>query len=217
MCRNLTTQGNSLEGTTEIDSHLIKNTEWGAVAYLSRSKYGKNSQVWNNPYYYSRSNYSQITGLCGKGENKQDLGTTNINDTYRYNEETAGNASTTGNVYGVYDMACGAWQYVSGILESRESNGSSYDFSSVDEKYYDSYNGYNNIKYGDAIYETSTNSSGATSWDAYRSEFISSSNPVLVRSGVGNIGNGAGIFCYSWHTGAGGREFGFRPSLVIES
>ena len=27
------------------DSHLIKNTEWGAVAYLSHSKYGINDQV----------------------------------------------------------------------------------------------------------------------------------------------------------------------------
>ena len=30
---------------------MMKNTEWGAVAYLSRSQYGKNSAVYNNPYW----------------------------------------------------------------------------------------------------------------------------------------------------------------------
>lgn len=41
VCQNLTTTGNSLESTNNLDSHMIKNTEWGAVAYLSRSAYGK--------------------------------------------------------------------------------------------------------------------------------------------------------------------------------
>ena len=51
VCRNLTTTGNSLENTNNIDSHMMRNTEWGAVAYLSRSVYGKNGEVWNNPYH----------------------------------------------------------------------------------------------------------------------------------------------------------------------
>lgn len=153
VCQALTTTGNSLEGTTNIDSHMIKNTEWGAVAYLSRSIYGKNGPVWNNPYYNNTSNYSSITGLCG---GTQDAKQTNFTNIYKYNEIGGENASTTGNVYGIYDMAGGADEYVAGILSSKKSNGNYYDFSSINPKYYDSYDGYNAKKYGDAIYETST-------------------------------------------------------------
>ena len=32
---------------SEVDTHAMKNLEWGAVAYLSQSKYGK----YGNPNY----------------------------------------------------------------------------------------------------------------------------------------------------------------------
>lgn len=44
VCKNLTKIGNSLENTTNIDSHIMKNTEWGMVAYLSSSGYGKKAE-----------------------------------------------------------------------------------------------------------------------------------------------------------------------------
>lgn len=65
---------------------MIKNTEWGAVAYLSRSVYGINSEVWNNPYYNNTTNYSPITGLCGNETNGKDNSTTNMRNTVKYNE-----------------------------------------------------------------------------------------------------------------------------------
>ena len=35
--------------TSEVDSHLIKNSEWGAAAYLGQSKYGLDTKyVWIN-------------------------------------------------------------------------------------------------------------------------------------------------------------------------
>ena len=39
-----------LVGTTEngFSTNMVSNFEWGAVAYLSHSKYGKNSKVWLN-------------------------------------------------------------------------------------------------------------------------------------------------------------------------
>ena len=168
VCRNLTLVGNSLENTTNLNSHLIKNTEWGAIAYLSRSRYGKDSKVWNNPYYKDNSSYSPITGLCGKGTNDKNLSTTDINKTCKYNEISGGNASTTGNVYGIYDMSGGSWEYVAGILKDYKSNSDRYDFSNSDiyqNKYFDWYDGnssdrntnynVNTRKYGDAVYETS--------------------------------------------------------------
>ena len=185
VCQALTETGNSLEGTNNnIDSHMMKNTEWGAVVYLSRSVYGKNSPVWNNPYYSDTNYYSTITGLCGKGDNNQNLSTTNINDTCKYNEQKGGNASTTGNVYGVYDMAGGSWEYVAGLLNSNTSNSTYYDFTTISTKYYDGYNNYDNTKYGDAIYETSSNSTGTASWDTDYSYFISPASPVFVRGGL---------------------------------
>ncbi len=64
----MTNEGEVLEGST-VDSHMMKNIEWGAVAILSQSKYGvfnpesstgangdKTYQVWNNP------SSSHITG-----------------------------------------------------------------------------------------------------------------------------------------------------------
>jgi hypothetical protein len=32
-----------------IDTHMMKNTEWGAVAYLFKSLYGKSAEIWINP------------------------------------------------------------------------------------------------------------------------------------------------------------------------
>ncbi|MEE0768276.1 MAG: type II secretion system protein, partial [Clostridia bacterium] len=43
-----------------LNSHMMKNDEWGAVAYLSKSKYGKqNEEVWIN------NSGSYITGSAG--------------------------------------------------------------------------------------------------------------------------------------------------------
>ena len=34
------------------------------------------------------------------------------------------NQSTTGNIYGIYDMNGTSWEYVAGVLDSKLSNGS---------------------------------------------------------------------------------------------
>ena len=218
VCQNITTSGNSLEGTTNIDSHMMKNTEWGAVAYLSRSQYGKNSAVYNNPYannnsYNGTIYYSPITGLCG---NAQSYSTTKYNDSnvYKYNTTEGKNASTTGNVYGVYDMAGGAWEYVAAVLSTKKSSGSYYNFTNIDTKYYESYDAYDNSKYGDAVYETSMNSEGGSSWDNDYSEFVIGSYPVFLRGGrAGNWGV-AGVFAFGRAYGGNGADVSFRPCLV---
>ena len=218
VCQNLTTSGNSIESSTNIDSHMMKNTEWGAVAYLSRSKYGKNEVVWNNPYYHTVTNQSSITGLCGK---KEDSTQTTLNYTegatdqlYKYNTKGGTNASTTGNVYGIYDMAGGSGDCVAGILSSRLSYNTYYDFTDIDKKYYDSYISYTNAKYGDAVYETSTNSNYSTSWEAGTSYFVRDTVPVFTRGGYAGHGAGAGIFGFFYHDGNAHTAFGFRPCVV---
>ncbi len=212
VCQSLTTSGNSLEGTRNIDSHMMKNTEWGAVAYLSRSVYGKNSAVWNNPYYNNTTNYSPITGLSGSS---QDASQTTLDNTYKYNENGGENASTTGNVYGVYDMAGGAWENVAGILSYMKSNKPYYDFSNINTKYYDSYENYDNTKYGDAVYETSTSTDEKIiSWDFDYSTFLHWSHPIFIRGGASNNGNSTGIFAFVDDVGDTKVSRSFRPCLI---
>ena len=56
-----------------LNSHMMKNDEWGAVAYLSKSKYGKqNEEVWIN------NSSSYITGSAGNSASaSSNTGTTN--------------------------------------------------------------------------------------------------------------------------------------------
>lgn len=70
------------------DYHIIKNTEWGAIAYLSHSKYGV---CQNNKCETIASNNTYISG-------------NNEND------------STTRNIYGVFDMSGGAIEYTMGNI-----------------------------------------------------------------------------------------------------
>ncbi len=121
-----------------VDSHLIKNIEWGAVTYLARSKYGWEYKVGHNSTY--------IAG----GEN--------------YLSNTT--QSTTGTIYGIYDMNGGAYEYVAAYANSSRAI-SSYNARSLinaDNKYkdvydvvYNSYGGFSTPinKIGDAIYEIS--------------------------------------------------------------
>lgn len=230
VCRNLTSTGNSLANTTNLDSHMMKNIEWGACVYLSRSVYGKNGEVWNNPYYNNSTNYSPITGLCGNETNGKDNATTNMSNTVKYNEIGGGNASTTGNVYGIYDMAGGAWEYVAGIYKGTTSDNLGNDtnrsnlWDSNNLKYVDQYTEttdsqstyYGNTnKYGDAVYETSSSGDGDTgSWDSSYSIFPSSSYPVFVRGGHAYYGSYAGVFAFVNHTGGASSSGSFRPVVL---
>ena len=225
VCRNLTETGNSLENTSNLNSHMMKNTEWGAVAYLSRSVYGKNGEVWNNPYYNNTINYSPITGLCGNETNGKDNATTNMSNTVKYNETGGGNASTTGNVYGIYDMAGGAWEYVAGYLSEITALTNYTTLASADSKYKDVYAGTssdrntnynaNTGKYGDAVYETSSSGNSNTgSWDSSISGFPNSSYPVFFRGGRAINGSGAGVFAFNYNTGDASTDYSFRPVVL---
>lgn len=230
VCQNLTEEGNSLSGSTNLDAHMMKNTEWGAIAYLSMSVYGKNGEVWNNPYYNNTTNYSNITGLCSNETDGKDNATTDMSKTCKYNEEGGGNASTTGNVYGVYDMAGGAWEYVAGYLnEVLENNttlqSNSQSLYNADLKYKDTYAGTssdrttnyngNTQKYGDAVYETSSSGgSGTGSWDSGYSYFPYSSYPVFGRGGHAYYGSGAGVFAFNTYAGEAYTNGSFRPVVL---
>ena len=225
VCRNLTQTGNSLENTTNLNSHMMKNIEWGAVAYLSRSVYGKNGEVWNNPYFNNKTNYSSITGLCGNESNGKDGATIDITKTCKYNEVGGENASTTGNIYGVYDMAGGTWEYVAGIYTagaSNENRSKLWDFNN--SKYVDKYTENvglqstyygNKNKYGDAVYETSSSGDSLSdSWDSSHSGFPNSNAPVFARGGHAASTSSAGVFAFIHNTAEAYTYYGFRPVVI---
>lgn len=223
VCKTITESNNSLctkdnKKNIKLDSHMMKNTEWGAVVYLSRSVYGKNSEVWNNPYYTDSTNYSPITGLCSNEADGKDSGMMDITKTCRYNEVGGGNASTTGNVYGVYDMAGGACEYVAGIYKGGVSNDNrSKLWDSSNSKYVDKYTDYENInKYGDAVYEISSSGTILTSggWDSSRSNFPDSNYPVFLRGGHDGYKDYAGVFAFDCNRGQADAYYSFRPVVL---
>jgi len=224
---NMTDNGNSLEGSTGLAPHLIKNTEWGAVAYLSMSQYGKNDRVFKNPYYNNDTDYSPITGLAGATPSQTNEGTTS--DLYEYNTSQGVNASVSGTVYGIYDMAGGAWECVAGYLSELANPLPSYSaLAGADDKYKDKYFGtadsgqtnydLNDGKYGDAVYETSFSGHDyGGSWSSSHAEFAVSSSPVFVRGGHAFYqGDDASVFAFSNYTGDADTFTSFRPSLVAD-
>ena len=196
---------NCLNYNKTLNSHMMKNDEWGAVAYLSKSKYGKNAEVTIND---SSSYYT------GRGSGNAYV--TNVGQ------------STTGTVHGVYDMSGGAWEYVAAYVNNGNSNLTSYGSSLVngDAKTKNVYskgssdsrdNNYsaNSGKYGDAVYETSANgNSSSSSWYGDYSYFPNTGYPFFVRGGGCNGGTSAGVFYFDDSFGNSYSHNSFRPVLV---
>ena len=121
-----------------LDSHMMKNSEWGAVAYLGHSAYGSSTSVRiNNNSDYITGYQGNIEPTCGyTGENEecnQYCNDGSCNTAY----PNSGLASTTGNITGIYDMSGGAWEYVMGVMI--DQNGK--PMSGRNSKYNSGFNG----------------------------------------------------------------------------
>jgi len=118
----------------KVDSHAMKNDEWAAVAYLSQSKYGKlgNGEFSGaNKEIYQNKSDGYITG-CSYGSPSNS--NTDYGCQYTYNSANSGTgASTTGTIYGVYDMSGGSWEFVIGNL-NRYSGYSSKSYTAEEAK-----------------------------------------------------------------------------------
>ena len=119
----------------ELDSHMMKNTEWGAVAYLSHSIYGINYEVRLN----NNSNF--LTGYAATTEN----GSASKTEVAMWNTTVGYLASTTGNITGIYDMSGGNHEYVMGVM--KDANGNL--ISGQNSTYYSGFNG--TLEYGSSI------------------------------------------------------------------
>ena len=110
-------------GLQNASSHLIKNSEWGALAYLCYSDYGSVPQI-NSAGYLLSSPWYVCNLYTGQGPNAN--GSIDryekIDDSNNYSTTNGKLASTTGNTTGVYDMNGGAWEYVAGYIDNGNSN-----------------------------------------------------------------------------------------------
>ena len=102
-----------------LDSHMMKNTEWGAVAYLSHSKYGISSSIRINNHSGYRTGYAAVSEPTVDWPEYKGYGTS-ASVTQPWNTATGYLASTTGNITGIYDMSGGAWEYVMGVQVDSE-------------------------------------------------------------------------------------------------
>ena len=164
--RTITTAKADTYGTNSntSDSHMIKNMEWGAVAYLTNSIYGRYNdssiciesgcEVWINNTNTGYGNGTAVDGQvqwgpsitgCAGASTSDGVSSSQTACAFGYDWTTKGvNASTTGNQYGIYDMSGGAWEYVMGVQKDTSGNvqtgSSGFSTSSLpDSKYYDLY------------------------------------------------------------------------------
>ena len=170
-------------GVNKTDTHMMKNIEWGAVAYLKQSIYGLG--ITDITINSNRSNY---TG-GGTGTSYK----TNIGQ------------STAGNITGVYDMSGGAYEYVMGNY-NKTAGDSGLTISTIPTQHIDIYSGtsVSASHLGDAIGETA-------GWYSDYAYFVNSSVPWFNRGGYYDSGANAGVFRSG--TFGGGVSYGFRVVL----
>ncbi len=200
------------EYEAHLNSHMLKNSEWGAVAYLTHSQYGRNGhEITRN----NNSNY--ITGIGG-GDTDTEETTSETKDNV-YNTPEGMTASSTGNEYGIYDLSGGASEYVAAYYKNGGSsylnNGDSFatqnktsdEYSTAYEK--DKSEEANAFKKGDATYETS-------GWNSDHAVFVYSNYPFFRRGGVYKYSSNAGVFYYYYYHGIANNENSFRMCLAVE-
>ena len=241
--------------SSSTDSHMMKNSEWGAVAYLAQSKYGLNGT--NNNIYINNVNLNNttksvyaVTGCAGATEDASSVATTitelnnrTASGVYVWTQKSGTKASTTGTIYGIYDMSGGTWERTAGLVNNGNENLTKYGQSLLNalnngksSKYVTVYphdssvdkNGANidtastanwkvNTKiYGDGIRETSTSGTEKTSWYTDLSYFPAVFNPLSSRGGVYWDTDGAGLFFFSRTEGNSFYSNGFRSVLVTQ-
>lgn len=182
--------------SSDNDTHIIKNTEWGALAYFTHSNYGICSDNLCREVYINNSS-SLYTGRSGGAIAGSDLlnrNNSNYNKDGYYNyqgftieadgmisqeKDTTKLSSTTANIYGVYDLSGGSNETVMANTYNNSNNFNPSSSSlpiSFSQKYYNIYantsdtntkTSLNRSIMGDAIAEVSyLNDNKLTSWSS---------------------------------------------------
>src|SRR5699024_10740514 len=105
-----------------LDSHMIKNTEWGAAAYLQHSAYGSQTSVRinNNSYF--------ITGYAANNEPTCGMTKSVLQCNISCNDGSCNTAypnsvlaSTNGNISGIFDMSGGGQEWVFAVMRTADN------------------------------------------------------------------------------------------------
>ena len=222
--RSMEQTGNSFGFvSTEVDTHMSKNNEWGAVAYLTQSIYGRCtdsttcSEVGINNSHDSNNNLTTGYGAPAGSNSSVTNGA--------YNTTLGKNASTTGIIYGIYDMSGGASEYVMGVFADTNGkprsgynssdnsgftgmleNGTTYTgITFPDSKYYNLYTGSSYT--GHALTETKN-------WYSDSASFVSTVYPWFIRGGYSLNSKYAGVFNFNNYSGASNSYY-YSSRLVI--
>lgn len=217
-----------------VDSHMAKNTEWGAVTYFTYSKYGKCvdgvcGDIRNNNVNTLASGHGvSITG-CSSSVQNGDMVISNVCSTDNskpYNDIKDGVlASTTGSIYGIYDMNGGSWEVTMGVLTNEDGTRIYTGFDSIynsgytgifdnnemyeglnlpDKKYYDAYS----YHHKDGSYYIDLYLGDATGETKFMNidflEFVWFDYPWFMRGGTYFQNENSGVFAFA---GTGGSEF----------
>jgi hypothetical protein len=222
---------NTMNLSNTINTRQMRNKDWGAVAYLATSNYGRGtSEVYKN------NSSSFYTGCAGaKVDASYVTGCAN-----QYYTTGGQNASTTNNVYGIYDMSGGAYEYTlsnynnttysSGFTTADFSNYAHYlDIYLDDPQFtgaltgsnpYERSNNFDQCTYsicgGQALHESlsvQSVSSNDQSWLSNYSNFVISSYPWAFRGGYYVYASGAGLWSSDYSTGTSSTNYGFRAVL----
>ncbi len=142
IAKAITEEGNIYGLTEATDSHLMKNSEWGACIYLSQSQYGLDKQevrinnISLNSGGAKRTNTAGKSGVdsvyavtgCTTTTDNIDMVTKtmeNINGTvgntpnsgvYTWNQLNGCKASSCGTIYGIYDLSGGTWERIAAYV-----------------------------------------------------------------------------------------------------
>ena len=203
--------------SVDLQSHMAKNSEWGATVYLAHSKYGTNKKKVEQ-----NKSSSYYTG-----------GTNTVEEIYTTNKAQ----STTHNATGVYDLNGEAWERTAAYVNNGNENlgtyggkvagdfyGSSESEQSTSTKYKTVYSSENNQlrdyetagkkNKGDAVYETSvSHSNGTGSWFDVCAIFPNRAVPFFTRGGFYGD-TAAGTFCFLSDSGGAYSNGSFRSVLV---
>ena len=237
--------GELTNDTNNFDTHMLKNMEWGAVAYLSQSEYGRCNEGVCTEVYVNNSYMNGGSHYTGRSGGSNIHGSVLAHGTYSYddylltesNEKTIKSpgsgtgASTTGNIYGIYDMNGGGWEYVMGNMATIDGdfNGDSAGTWTTevypDAKYYDfysygtDYNGaaaYKRGKLGDATKEILLKTTGQidNNWYQDYSAYPATRYPWFER-GAAAINEESGTFALARDVGGDTVKVSSRSALVI--
>ena len=213
------------------DSHMLTNMEWGAVAYLTNSKYGRCTNGSCEKVTINNCS-TGITGIGANSISTSESSTTCTTAVNKYNGEKGMLASTTGNIYGVYDMSGGSFDYVMGNMTSTsgttytyyaESAGTNFTYSTDTAKYltpyaygttYTDQTAYNRGRLGDATGELVIEEQHG--WNNSTASFSAYTLAWFLR-GENFYGTGADIFSFSSFSGYIIQSSSTRAALIVSN